>query len=338
MNPSRKSAAVMAVTLLAVLALTAPCHAGPIWDWLFGKAPNMTAQTTYTPPYIAATPVAPPIVTVPAAPAVTYGSCAPACGSCAPACGTCAPSYGSCAPGCGSCAPQVCQYAPYVSYRPVYQSVQVAAYRPVALWTQLPRLTQYTTYRPVLAAVPIVAYSPVCTACPAPCVNYGCPSAVGYGVPAPSCNSCASAIPTAAPQSSYPLGTSTGMSSTSVPSTSVPPKTFVDPPSNPPPTPVTTPSTNSDKSGDASAGAASDSVYQQKTSDKGGPEFPKNSSETPAEGNQILPIPQLNSLPSPQRSAADDRLTANPHPARVRQVAMPTASSTEELTGWHAVP
>jgi hypothetical protein len=293
MNSSRKSVAMIAVVLLAVLTLTASCQAGPILDWLCGRAPNMTAQTSYIPPYVGGPPaVAPPVVTLPATSTAACGGCAPTCGGCAPACGSCAPAYGSCAPACGSCAPQVCQYIPYTSYRTVYAPVAATAcqsapscspssgcpvtmYRPVVVWAQQPRLIPYTTYRPLYSPVALVAYYPVYAACPTPCVSYGGPPAISCGIPSSGCGSCVPAVTAAAPSSPYPLVPSTTATPPFEATPSTPPRTFESP------TPTTT----------NHAGSVPDTTEQKGIYERNlppeGPILPDNTHNTPADGNQV---------------------------------------------------
>jgi hypothetical protein len=337
MYTSKKSVVIFAAALLAVLALTPPCPGGPILDWICGRAPNMTSQTSYVPPYVEGAPVvASPVVTMPASPVVGCGGCAPACGSCAPTCG-------SCAPACGGCAPQVCQYAPYAAYRTVYQPVQtvayqpalgcyppggyaVTAYRPVVVWAQQPRLIPYATYRAVYPVVPVVAYSPVYAACPAPCVGYGC------GVPSSGCNSCA------APQPStyYPSAPSSALPETSGPSGATPLPTFANPPASVPSSGAA-PASEPGKAGNGGVNPAQKTIYEQKPI-KPEPEAPNNALKAPGDGKPLLIFPhpdaKNSSLPAPKRNVSGDRLTALPRPAIVRQVAMPILPPAQDASGW----
>jgi hypothetical protein len=339
MNPSRKSVAILVAALLAVPALAPPCPAGPILDWLCGKAPNMTSQTMYVPPYVeGAPPVGPPVVTVPASPVAACGGCAPSCGSSAPAC--------------GGCAPQVCQYTPYAAYRTVYQPVQgivyqpslgsyppvgcaVAAYRPVLAWVEQPRLVQYTTYRVMYPAVPVVAYSPACAACPSPCA--ACPSpcaGYGCGVPSTGCNSCAPPPAASLPSTSYPSAPLPALPETSAPSAATPLPTFENP-SAASPTTSAAPVTQPGNAGNGAAPPAPSGAYQPRPPVRVEPEAPKSGSKTSTEGYPRLIFPQPDaknsSLPAPKRSVSNDRLTAVPRPGIIHQAAMPIS---QDASGW----
>ena len=290
--------------LSAMLSMPATSEAGPILDWLCGTAPNVSAQTTYTEPYIATENVAP-----------AYA----------------APAYAAPAAGCSSCAPQVVQYAAYTSYRPAYVrpvttyyvkpacntcaspttafypaapcsscAPAVTAYRPVVAFTQQVRMIPYATYRMAYMPVTYIGYAPAAPVCASPCTA---PCATPGAAPCTSCGSVgyAGAISSgnsacASCQSS--ISGNYTMPSMQAPSMSAP--SISPAPSGETPQPPTT--------------------FKEEKPAIGGPSSTPSENSNPlntaTDSKNLLPIPnsdkQLNVLPGPQLVDPDNRSTSSP--------------------------
>ncbi len=332
MLASKSHFLVVVCALAAVLSTPATSPAGPILDWLCGNSPNMTAQTTYVPPYYA-----------PAYETPTYAE---------PGCNTCttptyvAPTYAAPAGGCSSCTPQVVQYTPYASYRPISVARSVTTYyypgmgcntcatpvtayypssacsacaRPVTAyyapvaWTQQVRLIPYTTYRMAYMPATYVGYAPACascvspcSSCTSPCTYSGCAATVTYGESA--CASCQPAISSTYVAPSVQTQTSAAQTITQTPSTEVTPqpKTFQE---------------------------------QKPAIEDTKPALPENKNNTEPE---LKPIPrpetQLNSLPEPRLIDPENRTTLLPVRQALHLTARPVSpvepAAAPKTGGW----
>ena len=263
---------------------------------LFGRS-----NTTYYAPYVAAYPVA-------------------------PACNTC--NYAP-APVCNTC-----NYVPQVSYRSVFTSVPVTAYRPVTMTnpcTGCPTtvMQPVTTYRMQPSIVPVTSYMPVQTcgyAAPA-CATGACgvaaaPIASSYYTPvapaAPACSTCNGGGATYTPAAPSTLGPAT-----SVPS--IPQGVAVPQP-------------------DASSSITAPRTFRPDTSLPGTSPLVRPIPDTSAPSetrNSNTFVPRGNDLPDRQTARPrEDRLTARPiQDWSVRPASLTTpavAESTTEEGNWHA--
>ena len=274
---------------------------------LFGRS-----QTAYyaPAPYVAALPVA------------------PACNTCnyaPPACSTC--NYA--APACNTC-----NYVPQVSYRSVFTSVPVTAYRPITTVNQCTGcpttvVQPVTAYRMQPSLVPVTTYRPVAVSYAPACPTGACGGAVAapiastYYAPAapaaPACSTCngGGAYVPSAPST---LGTQ----GTVVPS--LPQNT---------PVPMADPtSSNGVPSTFRPSTALAPAPLNRPIPDPNGASGTRNS-------NTIVPPttdPQDRQTARPRQ----DRLTARPiqsewnyQPASLR-VTMPTTDAPVEQVNWHA--